>query len=154
MCMHAQYSQNCLLAMMMEFRRRNLSSEQHDTMLELLIAPIAAAGALDQEGSWGTALLLAIQADGDLKGIELVNRLLDAGAKHDIIKGMTYLSFAIHQHKFAATKILIPLASAAGAIDIFSVRAVCGWVIMFVFLILPLTCSYPSLSFNRSARRK
>ena len=119
-------------------------------MLELLIAPIAAAGALDQEGSWGTALLLAM----DPKDIELVNRLLDAGAKHDIIKGMTYLSFAIHQHKFAATKILIPLASAAGAIDIFSVRAVCGWVIMFVFLILPLTCSYPSLSFNRSARRK
>ena len=120
-------------------------------MLELLIAPIAAAGALDQEGSWGTALLLAM----DPKDIELVNRLLDAGAKHDIInKGMTYLSFAIHQLKFAATEILIPLASAAGAIDIFSVRAVCGWVIMFVFLILPLTCSYPSMSLNLSARRK
>lgn len=126
------------MSMMMEFRSAYYPAPwlpKHDSMLELLIAPTAAAGALDQSGTYGTALMLAmgpgmVDANGIKQCDPAVHKLLEAGAKPEIAGkcGGTLLSYAIsQQHEVAAEK-LIPLIAAAGLLDTFSVFPVCLFV--------------------------
>ena len=97
-----------------------------DEMLEVLIAPIAAAGVLDYCGKYGSALMLAMDmkdGDGQKQWHPAVQKLLDAGAKPDIAGkcGGTCLAHAIADKHEAAAEKLIPLIAAAGVLDTFSV---------------------------------